>query len=93
MGLGAARTAAERLLAAIARDGTSEAIDRTFGAVAGAWIEKVAMAKNDSWQQQKRRFEMHVYPAWRDRKIGDIRRAEQDRLPDGSLLEHAGVDR
>lgn len=83
MGLGAARTAAEKLLAAIARDGSSDAVDRTFGAVAGAWIEKVAEPKNDSWQQQKRRLEMHVLPAWRDRKIADIRRADVRELIEG----------
>jgi integrase len=76
MGLAAARAAAERLLSALGRDGSTEALDRTFGAVADAWIEKVAKPKNDSWLQQQRRFEMHVYPAWRDRKIADIKRAD-----------------
>ncbi|HUE80293.1 MAG TPA: tyrosine-type recombinase/integrase [Sphingomicrobium sp.] len=83
MKLAAARTAAERLLEAIARDGTAEAVDRTFGAVADAWIDKVAKPKNDSWQQQKRRLEMHIFPAWRDRRIADIRRADVRELVEG----------
>ncbi len=83
MGLAAARAAAERLLAALGRDGSTEAIDRTFGAVAEAWIEKVAKPKNDSWKQQLRRFEMHVYPAWRDRKIAEIKRPDVRELIDG----------
>jgi integrase len=83
MGLAAARAAAERLLSALGRDGSTEALDRTFGAVADAWIEKVAKPKNDSWQQQQRRFEMHVFPAWRDRKIAEIKRADVRDLIDG----------
>lgn len=83
MGLAAARSAAERLLEALARDGSTEALDRTFGAVADHWIEKVAKPKNASWQLQKRRLEMHVLPAWRDRKIATIKRADAQELLDG----------
>jgi len=83
MKLAAARKAAEGLLEAIARDGSAEAVDRTFGAVADAWIEKVAKPKNQSWQQQQRRLEMHVLPAWRDRRIADIRRADVRELVEG----------
>src|SRR5690554_5188955 len=42
MKLAAARAAAERLWEAIGRDGSTEAAERTFGAVAGLWIDKVA---------------------------------------------------
>ncbi len=83
MKLAAARTAAERLLEAIARDGSADAVDRTFGAVAALWIDKVAKPKNDSWRQQERRLEMYVLPAWRDRKIADIRRADVRELVEG----------
>ena len=83
MGLSAARTAAEKLLGAIARDGSTEAIDRTFGAVAELWIDKVAKPKNDTWRLQERRLEMHVLPHWRDKKIADIRRADVRELIDG----------
>lgn len=83
MGLAAARKAAEGLLDAIARDGGTEAIERTFGAVAEAWIEKVAKPKNDSWKQQQRRLEMYVYPAWKDRRIAEIRRADVRDLIEG----------
>src|SRR5881275_3268905 len=40
MGLSAARKAAEGLLEAIAKDGSTEAADRTFGAVCEAWLDK-----------------------------------------------------
>jgi integrase len=43
----------------------------------------VAQRKNDSWQYQMRRLELHILPAWRDRKIVDIRRADVRALLDG----------
>ena len=78
MRLGAARTAAERVLEAIARDGSAEATERTFGAVADAWIEKkrADRKRNKSVELQRRRLELHVLPKWRDRKIADIRRGD-----------------
>ena len=83
MKLAAARTAAEKLLEALARDGSADAIDRTFGAVAEVWIDKVAKPKNDSWRLQERRLEMHVLPHWRGKKIADIRRGDVRELLDG----------
>lgn len=83
MKLGAARTAAEKLLEALARDGSTEAIDRTFGAVATAWIDKVAKLKNSSWKLQERRLEMHVLPHWREKKITTISRADVRDLLEG----------
>ena len=83
MGLGAARTAAERLIAALARDGSAEAVDRTLRAVADHWIERVAKPKNNSWRLQQRRLEMHVLPILGERKISDIRRAHVLELLDG----------
>lgn len=89
MDLTEARTAALKLVAAIAKGGTTEAVERTFGAVAEHWLNKVAKPKNDSWRLQERRLEMHVLPAWRDRKIVNIRRADVrdllDRL-EGAVL-------
>jgi integrase len=83
MRIGAARKAATKLLEALARDGGTEAIDRTFGAVAEAWVDKVAKPKNSSWRLQERRLEMHVLPHWRDRKIATITRADVRDLLDG----------
>jgi integrase len=83
MNLSQARTAALKVVTAISRGGSAEAIERTFGAVAKHWVEKVAKRKNDSWQYQERRLEIHVLPAWRDRKIVDIRRADVRSLLDG----------
>ena len=64
MGLGAARTAAERVLEAIAKDGSTEAMDRTFGAAADAWIEKkrADRKRNKSVELQRRLLEIHVLP-------------------------------
>ena len=75
MGVGAARTAAGKALETIAQ-GTAEDLDRTFGQVAAAWIEKVAKPKNASAALQERRLELHVLPAWRDKKIRQIRKAD-----------------
>ncbi|TCJ39199.1 site-specific integrase [Parafrankia sp. BMG5.11] len=83
MGLAAARKAAERLIEALERDGSTESLDRTFGEVADFWIEKVAKLKNDSWHDQKRQLEMHVLPTWRGRKIAAIKRADVRELLDG----------
>jgi integrase len=75
MGLATARIEAERLLEAIAKGGSAEAVERTFGAVSDFWVKNVAKRKNDSWQLQQRQLELHVLPAWGERKITDIRRA------------------
>lgn len=83
MKLADARRAAEKVLEAISRDGNAAAIDRTFGDLVDDWIERIAKPKNDSWQLQKRRLEMHVLPAWRDRKVYEIRRADVRDLIDG----------
>ena len=83
MNLSEARVAALKVIAAISRGGNAEAVERTFGAVAKHWIEKVAKRKNDSWQYQERRLDLHVLPAWRDRKIVDIRRADVRALLEG----------
>ena len=83
MNLTEARAAALKLIAAIARGGSTEAVERTFGAVAQHWIKKVAQPRNDSWRLQERRLEMHVFPAWRDRRIADIRRADVRDLVEG----------
>jgi hypothetical protein len=70
-------------LKALERDGGAEAVERTFGAVASHWIEKVAKPKNDSWKLQERRLQMHVLPTWGDRRIADIRRADVRELVEG----------
>ena len=83
IGLGAARIAAEKLLEALAREEGGKAIERTFGAVAAAWVDKIAKPKNSSWRLQERRLEMHVLPRWRDRKIANISRADVRDLLEG----------
>jgi len=85
MGLAAARTAAEKALEAIGRDGSTAGIDRTFGAVAEAWLEKKEADKrrNKTVGLQRRRLELHVLPKWRDRKIAEIKRSDVRDLIDG----------
>jgi integrase len=78
MRLAAARKAAEALLEAIAKDGGTEAADRTFGGLADAWLEKkrADRKRNKSVDHQERQLERHVLPHWRDRKIAEIKRAD-----------------
>jgi integrase len=83
MKLAAARTAAGKLLEALAKNGSTEAVDRTFGALAKHWVENVAKPRNASWKLQERRLEMHVLPHWRDRKLTEIKRADVRELLDG----------
>ena len=85
MGLAAARTAAETALEAISRDGSAAAIDRSFGAVAGAWLDKkrADTRRNRSIELQARRLELHVLPKWRDRRIAEIRRSDVRELVEG----------
>jgi integrase len=83
MKLAAARIAAEKVIAALEKMGSTEALDRTFGEVAEHWIDNVAKGKNKSWRLQERRLEMHVLPHWRSRKIAEIRRGDVRELLDG----------
>ena len=78
MGLAAARSAAESILKTIARDGGTEALERTFGKVAELWLDKLrANGKRDAYVNDvKRKLELHILPKWRDRKIAEIRRSE-----------------
>jgi len=83
MSLAEARTAALKIIGAIARDGTPDAVERTFGAVVEHWLEKVAKPQNRSWRLQQRRLQTHVLPAWQDRKVACIRRGDVRDLLDG----------
>ncbi len=76
MGLAAARVAADKVLKALTQDGTTEAIDRTFSAVADHWLNTVAKDKNRSWELQERQLNLHVLPHWRDRRIAELKRAD-----------------
>lgn len=86
MGLRTARKAAEKLLEAIARDGSADAVDRTFGAAADAWLDKkrVDKRRNKSVDHQQRQLENHVLPQWRHRKIVDLKRADVSDLIEGT---------
>ena len=88
MSLATARTSAEALLASLAREGSREGIDRTFGEAAEAWVDKVARPNNVTWKNQKRRLEMHVLPHWQDKRLSDIRRRDVRDLIEGLEGEH-----
>lgn len=83
MSLASARKAAETMLEALERDGSTETLDRTFGEAAEVWLDAVARIKNSNWHGQERQLDSHVYPVWRDRKIADIRRGDVRELIDG----------
>jgi integrase len=85
MRLAAARTAAERLLEAIAKNGSTEAADRTFGALAEAWLQKKRddRKRNKSVDLQDRRLALHVLPKWRNRKIAELKRSDVRELIGG----------
>lgn len=78
MRLSAARIAAGKLLVAIARDGSTDAADRTFGSAAAAWLEKKRADRkhNKSVDHQESQLNRHVLPKWRDRKLVEIKRAD-----------------
>lgn len=81
--LAAARKAAEKMIEALEREGTTEGLDRTFGEAASYWLDKVSKPKNDSWHLQERQLERHVYPQWQERKLALIRRSDVRDLIDG----------
>jgi integrase len=83
MKLAEAREAALKTVEAVARSGSAEVLERTFGALAEHWIKHVAKPKNDSWKNQERTLERHVLPRWTDRKVADIRRADVRDLVEG----------
>lgn len=83
MSLAKAREAGANMIEALERDGGTEGVERTFGQVAASWIEKVAKERNDLWRSQERQLELHVYPAWKDRRIVEIKRRDVRELIDG----------
>ena len=59
--LAKAREAAEGMIEALERDGSTEGIDRPFGEVAARWIDHCKNEKgNRRWQDQERQVELHV---------------------------------
>lgn len=83
MKLAQARNAAEAMIGALERDGSTEGIDRTFKHVAEHWLENKAKKKNKRWQDQERQLELHVYPAWGDQKVSAISRTDVRALLEG----------
>lgn len=69
--LAKARDTALAMIAALEASGTTEPLDRTFRQAAERWIEDKARPV-----LIERQLELHVYPAWADRKLIDIKRAD-----------------
>lgn len=78
MKLAAARNAAEKLIEALERDGGTQGIDRTFRSAAEAWIKA-----KDRPDGIRRQLELHVFPEWGERRLGEIKRAEVRELIQG----------
>ncbi len=78
MGLASARDAALAIIGALERDGSTAAVDRTFGEAAEAWLAKKRADSrgNRSVELQAKRLENHVLKHWRDRKLVAIKRAD-----------------
>lgn len=75
LGVSDAREAARVFLANIAKHG-GRRTNHTFSELAEHWVEHVAKAKNRSWRNQKRRIEIYLLPAWRDRELSAISRTD-----------------
>lgn len=69
--LAKARDMALAMVAALEASGTTEPLDRTFKQAAERWIEDKARPA-----LIERQLELHVYPAWAERKLIDIKRAD-----------------
>jgi len=48
----------------------------TFGELAELYVERHAKPNKKSWQEDKRQLNKDILPAWKNRKAGDIRRAD-----------------
>lgn len=69
--LAKARETALGMIEALEASGSTEPLDRTFKQAAQRWIEDKARPSNIT-----RQLELHVYPAWGDRKLIEIKRAD-----------------
>lgn len=59
----------------------------TVEAVAKRFIEQDAKPNIESWSKIERALELHVYPEWSERNIGDIRRRDVHALLDGLIAK------
>jgi len=57
----------------------------TLQSVAKRFIDQDAKPNIESWSKIERAFELHVYPAWADRTLADIRRRDVHELLDGLI--------
>jgi len=69
--LAKAREAAIGMIEALEASGSTEPLDRTFRHAAERWIEDKARPSLIT-----RQLELHVYPAWGDRRLIEIKRAD-----------------
>lgn len=59
----------------------------TVKAVAKRFIDQDAKPNIESWNKIERALELHVYPEWGERNIGDIRRRDVHELLDGLIAK------
>ena len=55
--------------------------------VAKRFIDQDAKPNIESWSKIERALELHVYPEWDERNIGDIRRRDVHELLDGLIAK------
>ncbi len=61
--------------------------DNIVESVAKRFIDQDAKPNIESWKKIERAFELHVYPEWSERNIGDIRRRDVHELLDGLIAQ------
>lgn len=83
MRLADARDAARAMLLDLSRNGGVERPTRTFEELAEHWVRSHAKERNATWRLQERRLQMHVLPAWKDRPVDKITRADVRALVEG----------
>mgnify|MGYP002780302689 CR=1 FL=1 len=74
--LAKARETALGMIEALEATGSTEPLERTFKQAAQRWLDDKAKRKNKGWEKQERQLELHVYPAFGDRALRSIKRAE-----------------
>lgn len=84
LSLGAARAEARRLIQSI-QTGSDPALEKqqkratqpaTFGELSAEYIERYAKVRKRSWKNDETNLRRHFLPAWRDRPVTSIRRAD-----------------
>lgn len=69
--------------------------DRTFGALADAYLERYAKVRKRSWREDEKQLDRYVLPSWGQREAVDITRRDVldllDRIADGRVKVPKGT--